>query len=157
MMNDANKSTLTLPINNLRIKRDIDQHMSDMNQDFYKLNVHQVNYFAGELILYENHKKLGLIIQTSVDTVTVLTEQNLFQHVPLLEISRKVVPNRNMICVDQENNVLSKGTLVKIKGKYNKMRGHVGEIRQLFKQTLFIWIKSPLLSHSNGFYCVTSH
>jgi len=24
----------------------------------------------------------------------------------------------------------------------------------MFKQTLFIWIKTPLLSHSNGFYCV---
>ena len=106
MTNDKNKSSLTLPINNLRIKRDIDHHMSDINQDFYKLNVHQVNYFAGELILYENHKKLGLIIQTSIDTVTVLTEQNMFQHVAILEISRKVVPNRNMICVDQENNVL---------------------------------------------------
>ena len=24
----------------------------------------------------------------------------------------------------------------------------------MFKQTLFIWIKTPLLSHSNGFYSV---
>jgi len=107
--------------------------------------------------MYENHKRIGLIIQTSADTVTVLTEHNLFQLVPILEISRKIVPGRHTISVDSENNVLSRGTLVKIKGKQDKLRGQVGEIRQMFKQTLFIWIKTPLLCNSNGFYCVSSN
>jgi len=34
------------------------------------------------------------------------------------------------------------------------MRGKIGEIKQLFKSALFIWIKNPLLTNSNGFYSV---
>lgn len=117
MTDDSNKSSLTMTISNLRIRREIDPTTQDINQDFYKLNVHQVTYQAGELILYDNYKKLGLVIQTSVDTVSVLTEQNQFQVVPLLEISRKVMANRNTVCVDADNNVLARGTLVRIRGK----------------------------------------
>lgn len=129
MTDDSNHSSLTMMISNLRIRREIDPTTQDVNQDFYKLNVHQVNYQAGELILYENYKKLGLIIQTSADTVSVLTEHNQFQQVPLLEISRKVVAVRHTVCVDSENNVLSRGTLVRIKGKQNPLRGLIGEIK----------------------------
>lgn len=154
MTDDSNHNSLTMMVSNLRIRNEIDPTTQDVNQDFYKLNVHQVNYQAGELVLFDNYRQLGLIIQTSADTVSVLTEHNQFQQVPLLEISRKVATNRQTVCVDSENNVLAKGTLVRIRGKQNPLRGHIGEIRQLFKQTLFIWIKTPLLSNSNGFYSV---
>lgn len=37
------------------------------------------------------------------------------------------------------------------------MHGQMGEIRQMFKNTLFLWMKSPLLTHSNGYFCTQAN
>ena len=53
-----------------------------------------------------------------------------------------------------ENNAISRGTLIKIKDKNSGLMGALGEIRALYRDTLFVWIKSSLLIKSNGFYCI---
>jgi hypothetical protein len=86
-----------------------------------------------------------------------LNEQNNFEVVKNFEISRKILQNnRNMVSVDRENNAISRLTIVKVADKQSFMYMKLGEIRAMFKDTLFLWIKTALLSNSNGFYCTTS-
>ena len=76
-------------------------------------------------------------------------------NVKVLEVSRKVNLNpKNVNGIDCDNNAIARMTYVKIKDKNDPMKGHLGEIRQLFKNTVYLWMKSPLLTNSNGFYCV---
>ena len=124
------------------------------SDDLFKKNVNRVVYSAGELILFDNYRKVGLVLESNPECLRVLDETNRSVHVRTLEVSRKVVVNpRSANCIDCENNVISRMTYVKVKDKASPMRGQMGEIRQLFKNTLFLWMKSPLLTHSNGFYC----
>lgn len=79
-------------------------------------------------------------------------------HVRTLEISKKVVVQpRNANCVDCENNVISRLTYVKIRDRSSPMYGKMGEIRQLFKNMLFLWMKNPALTHSNGYFCASAN
>jgi hypothetical protein len=50
-----------------------------------------------------------------------------------------------MVTVDQERNTLSRGTVVKIKDSTSAFNGNFGEIRSLFRDTLFLWVKNPRL------------
>jgi hypothetical protein len=43
---------------------------------------------------------------------------------------------------------------VRIKDKNSPLKGQLGEIRAMYKEVLFVWIKNSMLSKSNGFYCV---
>lgn len=61
---------------------------------------------------------------------------------------------RNSNAVDSENNVISRGTLIKIKSREDPMRGQLGEVKAIHRDTLFVWIKNSLLIKSNGFYTV---
>ena len=117
-----------------------------------------VTYCAGELVLYENYVKLGVIIQTSPDSLKILTTQNKFDNVKINDVTRKIeFKAKTSVAIDSENNTISKGTIVKIRDKTCPMHGQIGEIRCLFKETLFLWIKNNQLSSSNGFFCVTTH
>lgn len=119
--------------------------------------MNHINYFASELILYENYRKLGIILQTSPESLKVLTSQNKFENIKINDVTRKIeYKPKTMVSIDMENNVLSRNTIVKIRDKSDPMYGQIGEIRSLFKDTLFLWIKNNQLSNSNGFYCVTS-
>lgn len=119
--------------------------------------MNHINYFAGELILYENYAKLGVILQTSPESLKVLTTQNKFENIKINDVTRKIeFKPKITVSIDMENNVVSKGTIVKIRDRSDPMFGKIGEIRCLFKDTLVLWIKNNLLSHSNGFYCVSS-
>jgi hypothetical protein len=54
-----------------------------------------VSYQAGELILFENYKKVGLIIEVNPESLKVLDDHNLLVNVNSQEISRKIIPSRN--------------------------------------------------------------
>ena len=97
---------------------------------------------------------MGLIIQTSPDSLNVLNEFNTFDAVKLIDVSKRIVMTRNSTGVDSENNVISRGTLIKIKDRNDPLRGQLGEIKCIFRNILFVWIKNSLLVKSNGFYCV---
>lgn len=86
--------------------------------------MNHINYYAGELILYDNYVKLGLILQTSPESLKILTAQNKFENVKINNVSRKIeFKPKIMVAVDSENNVISKGTIVKIRDKYCPMHG----------------------------------
>ena len=55
------------------------------------------------------------------------------------------------------NNAIARYTIVKIKDRASPLYNQIGDIRALYKDFLFIWIKNPILSNSNGFYCVKSN
>lgn len=71
MIKDTSQSDLTILINNLRIKAEA----APSNPQFQK-NMSIDSYMAGDLIQYDNLKKLGYVIQTSPESLTVLTEFN---------------------------------------------------------------------------------
>lgn len=107
--------------------------------------------------MFENYKKLGLIIQTNPDSLKVLNEQNNFENVKISEVRRKIEYKPKLtMATDSENNVITKGTIVKIRDRNSPLRGQLGEIRAMFKDVLYLWIKNTMLQNSNGFYCVTS-
>lgn len=149
MNTDGSHSNLTVPINNIRIKTESDA----VHQAQHSLKQAE-QYVPGDLIQYDGHKKLGYVIQTGPDSVTVLNEFNSFDLVKVAEIQRKVVQNRLSSTTDADNNVIARGTLIKIKDKGDPMKGQLGEIKALFRDTLFVWIKSSLLIKSHGYYCI---
>ena len=109
----------TVMINNLRLKQEVDPNTSMQISTHYfqkNANIEQLN--AGDLVMYQNHSKVGLVIQTSPEYLSVLNELNKFDHVSLNEVSRKIIYNsRLMLTVDYSNNVITRGTLVKIREK----------------------------------------
>lgn len=58
-----------------------------------------------------------------------------------------------MVATDCENNVITRGTIIKIRDKNSPLKGQLGEIRAMHKEVLYVWIKNTMLSKSNGFYC----
>lgn len=86
--------------------------------------MNHINYFAGDLILYENYSKLGIVIQTSPESLKVLTTQNKFENIKINDVTRKIEwKPKTMVSIDMENNVLGKGTIVKIRNKSDPMFG----------------------------------
>lgn len=158
MMDDTCHSELTILINNLRLKKEIDPNtQASINTEYFQRNLNSITYQAGELIMFENYKKLGLIIQTNPDSLKVLNEQNHFETVKIQDVRRKIeYKPRQTVATDSENNVITRGTMVKIRDRSSPLRGQLGEIRAMFKDVLYLWIKNTMLQNSNGFYCVTS-
>ena len=71
----GNHSDLTVPISNLRLKHETDP-TAQPTQEMFRKNHNVESYNAGELILYNNQKRFGLIVQTSPESLNVLNEQN---------------------------------------------------------------------------------
>jgi len=74
--------------------------------------------------------------------------------VKVLEVCRRITQGRFSNAIDSDNTVISRGTLIRITNRDHPMKGQLGEIRAVQRDTLFIWIKSSLLMKSNGVYCV---
>lgn len=120
MIKDSTQSDLTVLINNLRIKTEIDP----TNQDsFYQKNMSMESYNAEDLIQFDNHKKLGFIIQTSPESLNVLNQDNQLQAVKIHEVNRKVTQGKFTNSIDSDNNVIQRGTLIKIKDRNDPLRG----------------------------------
>lgn len=82
-------------------------------------------------------------MQTSPESLKILTVQNKFENVKVNNVTRKIeFKPKIMVAIDSENNVISKGTIVKIRDKNCAMHGQIGEVRCLFKETVFLWIKN---------------
>ena len=130
----------------------------NLNADtLFKKDMCHITYQAGEMILFDNYRRVAIILEVSPENLKVLDQDNKILFVRSQEVSRKVVLQaRNANTVDSENNVISRLTFVKIRDKYSHMRGQMGEIRQLFKNTLFLWCKSANLTQSNGYYATTA-
>lgn len=86
----SNHSDLTVPISNLRLKHETDPTALP-TQDVFKKNLNVETYNAGELILYNNQKRFGLIVQTSPESLNVLNEQNQFDQVKIADVSKKIL------------------------------------------------------------------
>jgi hypothetical protein len=127
----AEKTTITIAIQNLRLKHEVDPNtQSILNKNLFTKNINQISYSAGELIMFANYRKLGLVIETAVDSLKVLDEQNKLVNVKVLEVCRKINMNpKNVNSIDCDNNAISRMTYVKIKDRNDPMRGHLGEIR----------------------------
>ena len=53
-----------------------------------------------------------------------MTTQNKFENIKISDVTRKIeYKPKTMVSIDMENNVLSKGTIVKIKDKTDPMIG----------------------------------
>ena len=121
MMEDSSHSDLTVLVNNLRLRTEIDP--STQGKCFEK-NLNHIVYYAGELVIYENQNKKGLIIQTNADSVSVLNEQNQFESIKISEINKKITyDKRLMVATDCENNVITRGTIIKIRDKNSPLKG----------------------------------
>lgn len=92
-----NHINLTVLINNLRIKTDVD---TVNTAQYFQKNLNQETFNAGELIEYDNHKKIGLVIQTSPEFLTVLSELNQLDIVRMLDVSRKISQGKFSTSVD---------------------------------------------------------
>ena len=125
MIQDTSTHDLTVLINNLRIKQEIDPNtQSSLNTQFFQKNMNHINCFAGDLILYENYSKLGIVIQTSPESLKVLTTQNKFENIKINDVTRKIEwKPKTMVSIDMENNVLGRGNIVKIRNKSDPMFG----------------------------------
>ena len=75
-------------------------------------------------------------------------------HIP--EVNRKLTMTRNSVGVDNDNNVIARGTLVRITDKSCPFYGALGDIKALYRDNLFLWIKNSLLVKTNGIYVVHS-
>lgn len=63
MIDDTKHSDLTILINNLRLKLEVDPNtQAALSSQVQQRNQSQITYQAGEIVMYDNHKKLGLII-----------------------------------------------------------------------------------------------
>ena len=115
----SSKTSLTIMINNLRIKKEVDPNTQGLSsEDLFMKNVNRVVYSAGELILFDNYRKVGLVLEVNPESLRVLDEANRFVHVRTQEVSRKVIVNtRSANCIDCENNVISRMTYVKVKDR----------------------------------------
>lgn len=115
----SSKTSLTMMINNLRIKKEVDPNAQGLcSEDLFKKNVNRVVYSAGELILFDNYRKVGLVLEVNPESLRVLDEANRFVHVRIQEVSRKVVVNpRSANCIDCENNVIARLTYVKVRDR----------------------------------------
>ena len=119
MIKDTSQSDLTILINNLRIKTEVAPSKLCFNGCAPTID----SYMAGELIQYDNLKKLGYVIQTSPESLTVLTESNQLEFVKTQEVTRKVQQGKFSNGVDSENNVIAFKTLIKIRDRNDPMRG----------------------------------
>jgi len=52
--------------------------------------------------------------------------------------------------------VIARGTLVRIIDKTCPLYGALGDIKALYRDNLFLWIKNSLLVKTNGIFCVSS-
>jgi len=91
MIDDSNQSDITVLVNNLRLRVDIDPNtQAASNNSVVMRYPTTISYVAGELIMYDNHSQLGLIISTTHDALKVLNTQNKFDNVKILSVTRKV-------------------------------------------------------------------
>ena len=153
----GDRTALTVNVANLSLK-EVEATKEHSNEQYFKQVLDRVAYYPGELILFDNYRKLGLVLEVNPDSLRVLDQYNRCVHVRTVEISKKVVVRdaRNANCVDSENNVLTRMTYVKVRDRASPMYGKMGEIRHLFKNMLFLWMKNPLLTHSLGYFCATT-
>lgn len=91
MIDDSNQSDITVLVNNLRLRVEIDPNtQAASNNSVVMRYPTTISYVAGELIMYDNHSQLGLIISTTHDALKVLNTQNKFDNVKILSVTRKV-------------------------------------------------------------------
>ena len=67
-------------MSNLQIKRDEMDHVR-MDQIVKKTNSIQVSYYAGDMILFDNLKSVGLVLETFPSHLRVLNTRNEIQNV----------------------------------------------------------------------------
>jgi len=85
---------------------------------------------VGELIVYNQNKIFGYILQVLDDFVKIINDQNCITKVRLSEIDKKIVlDKRNLITHDAGGHVLLVDDVVKVVDGYNK--GKKGIIKNI--------------------------
>jgi hypothetical protein len=80
---------LKILLSNLKVKRDDLDHVK--LSEYIKLAENQVTYTAGEIILYDSYRRIGLILESMPDHLRILNPSNTFENVKLTEVSKKVI------------------------------------------------------------------
>ena len=109
---EGTKSELKILLSNLKIKK---EDMENVKlQDVINKTQAQMRYMAGDLITYDSHQTLGLILQVLPDFLKVLNTMNKVVNVKISGVSKKIIPRRNVFILDSMNNAVANKTMVKI-------------------------------------------
>lgn len=172
------KNELSVVTSNLRRKEELDpkHSLTDIFQgngmgsnDKSGQTVKEV-FSAGDLVLFDGHNSLGLVLQVQPDSLLVLDANNTTSHVKLSHISKKIaietrgvsgkrLIRRAAVVTDKYHNVITMRTVVKpVDGPFEHC---LGDVKGIYKNTLFLLIRmSPnqhLLKKSNNYYACKTH
>jgi len=86
---DENNSELKILLSNLRSKQFEMEHAKLASA--IQISSEKVNYHAGELILFDNHNVMGLVLQVFPDCLKVLLETNKFMVINQSRVSKKIM------------------------------------------------------------------
>jgi ribosomal protein L24 len=89
---EGTRHELKILISNLKIKRDEMDHCVKTDGLVKKTVSIKVSYSAGDLILFDNYKSVGLVLEVLPNHLRVLNTRNEIQNVKLQEISSKHFP-----------------------------------------------------------------
>lgn len=181
LLMEHTRAELKVPITNLRKREELDpnskftlsQFLIENSKNAIKTGMKQVSevFNAGDMVLFDNHATLGLVLQVHTDSLKVLTEHNKTQLIKLGQVSRKFnietrgvsgkrLVRRGAVATDKYHNSISMGTVVKPLEK-GPFYGCLGEIRGIFKDHLFIRFRScenmHLLKESHGYLAIKTH
>ena len=74
------RTALTVNVANLSLK-EVEATKEQSNEQYFKRVLDRVAYCAGELILFDNYRKLGLVLEVNPDNLRVLDQYNRCVHV----------------------------------------------------------------------------
>jgi len=181
LLMEHTRSELKVLVTNLRKREELDpnskftlsQFLIENSKNAIKTGMRQVSevFNAGDMVLYDNHQTLGLVLQVHTDSLKVLTELNSIQLIKLGQVSRKFnietrgvsgkrLVRRPAVVTDKYHNSITVGTIVKPLEK-GPFFGCLGEIRAIFKNQLFIRFRNcpnmHMLRDSHGFLAIKTH
>ena len=106
-------------------------------------------YSAGDLVVFNGHSEVGLVLQVQHDCLKVLNENNTVRTVHLAHvqkriafetkgISGRIANNRRLVTTDKYSNVISMRTIVKPADHSCPFYNCLGEVRAIYKNQLFL-------------------
>lgn len=173
------KGELKVLVSNLRRNDELDSHCRETLADFLNPQGKQATvaksicevYNVGDLVLFDNHASLGYILQIQPDSLKVLQADNRTSMVKLAHVSKRIafetrgisgkhMKRRPPVVTDKYHNTVTCKTLIKPVDK-GPFFGCPGEVRAIFKDTLFVLIKQSknmhLVRETHGIYATKSH
>lgn len=147
------RAELKVLITNLRKREELDpnskftlsQFLIENSKNAIKTGMKMVSevFNAGDMVLFDSHQTLGLILQVHNDSLKVLTDANKTETIKLGQVSRKFdietkgisgrrPMRRAAVVTDKYHNSITMNTIVKPLER-GPFFGCLGEIRGIFK------------------------